>query len=286
MRSINRRQLSARIRIALVGAACAAFVAAILVAARCWHRHRLAQQQYMPPPVGMNFVPAGAFLMGSDDAAADADERPQRRVYVRPFYVDTYEVTNAEFRRFRPEHTYPEGAEGLPVTGVTRSEAEAYCRSVGKRLPSNAEWEKAARGTDGRRYPWGEAFDPAKANVRRVDRAPASDPTAVGKLKNGGADTAVCTVDPDGKLPGGSFPAGVSPYGCHDMAGNVWEWVGDTHGDKGVFGLWRGIERGILRGGAHGYGALQARTSHQGFESLDTTCNDVGFRGAMDAVPD
>src|SRR5439155_16521253 len=88
-----------------------------------------------------------------------------------------------------------------------------------------------------------------------------------------------------GKLPGGSFPNGASPYGCQDMAGNVWEWVGDVWMDKNAFGMRaRSEARGIIRGGAYRYSPRQARTSYQGFEALVATCHDVGFRCSMDSV--
>lgn len=218
---------------------------------------RLLRATYAPAPDGMVFVPAGYFIRGSDSPDAEADEGPARRAFLPAFYIDTHEVTNREYKAIKPEHTYPEGAADLPVTGVLKADAEAYARSVGKRLPTDSEWEKAARGTDGRTYPWGNDFDPARCNAG--ERQP---------LK-----------------PVGSYPKGASPYGAQDMAGNAWEWVADVHEDPGWFAADRGPQRGILRGGASGYGALQARTTYHGFEAVDTTCNDVGFRCAKDADP-
>ncbi len=201
------------------------------------------------PPAGMVLIPAGAFLMGSDDPDAAPDETPARTVYLPAFYIDRFEVTNRRYKEVFPEYAYPAGQGDRPVTNVTKQQAEAYCRAVGKRLPTNAEWEKAARGTDGRRYPWGNQFEPAKANVRHP----------------GGSANGLRAV--------GSHPESVSPYGVHDMAGNAWEWVADVYDDG-----W--VQRGILRGGAHGYGKHQARTSYQGFEGLTNTCSDTGFRCA------
>ena len=163
----------------------------------------------------------------------------------------------------------------MPVTFVLKREAEAFCRSVGRRLPTGAEWEKAARGTDGRIYCWGNEFRDGLANINR---------------RPGVTNGLSCRLpDPSsptkGKLPGGSFPQSVSPYGCHDLAGNVWEWVSDVWRDRDVIGSRPGDEaRGILRGGAYSYSPRQARASYQGFEGLETTCHDVGFRCAMDAV--
>ncbi len=171
-----------------------------------------------PDPVprvnGMVFVPAGEFVMGStlDDLRhqADTDEWPQRRVWVDDYYIDVHEVTNAEYKRFvdslhiEPpprwvDGNYGVGEDGFPVVSVTWYEARAYAEWAGKRLPTEAEWEKAARGTDGRRFPWGDEFDPHRCN-------------------NG-----------DRLMPIMQFPDGVSPYGCFDMAGNAAEWVEDRY---------------------------------------------------------
>jgi len=208
----------------------------------------------------MALVPAGHFRMGTDGANGGAGETPSRRAFVPAFYIDRYEVTNREYARVFPEHTFPRSEADLPATRVHKAEAEAYCRAVGKRLPTAAEWEKAARGTDGREYPWGNDFRPECCNVAPRD--------GHGR-----------------KAPPGSFPCGVSPYGCHDMCGNVWEWVSTVYIDR----LWlewppRTVRRGILRGGAHGYAPEQCRTWTQAFEGLDSTCNDTGFRCAMDAI--
>lgn len=233
---------------------------ALCVGQRVWLRFRLAAADYAPPPPGMVLVSAGPAIVGSNDEAAEADEHDQRQIWLPAFYIDTHEVTNREYRRIKSDHSFPEGADNLPATRILKSAAVAYASAVGKRLPTNAEWEKAARSTDGRRYPWGDKFDYSRANVRRHGKQSA------------------------GKLPVGSFPGGVSTYGCYDMAGNVWEWVADVHQDR-WFGVvpW-GSERGILKGGAHGYSPFQARSSYKGFEGLDVTCNDIGFRCAADAA--
>ena len=204
----------------------------------------------------MVFVPPGTFLMGSDAMEADHSEHPLRRVFLPGFYIDTHEVTNAEFRQFDPSHTFPEGREDWPVVKVSKERAEAYAAWAGKRLPTSAEWEKAARGTDGRIYPWGNVFIPDMANL-------------------GGRESV---------MPVGSFPRGASPYGALDMAGNAWEWVADTYCDQDHLGVGDN-ERGIVRGGAYAYSPYQGRTSYLGFESENLTCNDLGFRCAKDAEP-
>jgi len=155
----------------------------------------------------MVLVPAGEFVMGSE---AGPSERPVRRVFLDAYYIDTYEVTNGLYGKFlqatrRHEPRYWKDARvndpNQPVVGVTWYDAEAYCHWSGKRLPTEAEWEKAARGTDGRISPWGNQWDSARAST-----------------SDGGS----------GKLsPVGSYEAGKSPYGAYDMAGNVWEWVAD-----------------------------------------------------------
>lgn len=173
------------------------------------------------------FIAAGTFTMGSDTRAAD--EQPMHKVYLDAYYIGKYEVTNAEYYEFwkdqdsaTPEHT-PENFEHLPhigtwparaemfpnhpVVGVSWDDANAYAAYSGMRLPTEAEWEKAARGYTNRTWPWGNGVEPY-AN----------------------------TADPDdgyeGRLaPVGSFPKGKSYYGALDMAGNAWEWTADWYSD-------------------------------------------------------
>ncbi len=162
-------------------------------------------------PDGKEYVhiPAGEFTMGSRE---DSDT-PSRKVYLDGFYISRNPVTNAEYHAFveatghrRPEHwqggIYPAWAADNPVVYVSWHDAAAYCRWARGRLPTEAEWEKAARGTQERRYPWGNTFDPTRCNSRESG---IKDSTAVGTYS----------------------PSGDSSYGVSDMAGNVWEWVLD-----------------------------------------------------------
>ena len=166
----------------------------------------------------MVYVPEGEFTMGSPDGEGDSDEHPQHTVSLGAFWIDRYEVTNDQFRQCveagacvppttcdSGEPTYGEAEKrDHPVVCVNWHDAEAYCRWTGARLPTEAEWEKAARGTDGRRYPWGDEWDVGRCNTAEGGKG--------------------------GTMPVGSHsPTGDSPYGCADMAGNVWEWVADWY---------------------------------------------------------
>lgn len=236
----------------------------------------------------MVLVPAGPFWMGDDNESPDT--RPRRAVYLRAFYIDKYEVVNDEFAAFidargysRHELWHQDGWQWIttenaaaprywsdqrwnvvrrPVVGVSWYEADAYCRFVGKRLPTEAEWEKAARGPDGRLYPWGQSFDSSRANVR------GNEPTAVG-----------------------SHPLGVSPYGVHDMSGNVWEWVNDwyassyyqTGPSRNPLGPATGDLK-VRRGGSWLSFGSDASTLARSYGPPNGRTNSVGFRCASDAA--
>ena len=230
----------------------------------------------------MVLVPAGEFLMGNE-AEGDA---PSHRVYLDALYIDRQEVTNARYLKFveatrhrAPQHvvdpqydlwvgaTLAPGVADLPVVNVDWSDANAYCRWAGKRLPTEAEWEKAARGTDGRIFPWGnETPSFARLNFSRRWQ---------------GAHTL---------QPVGNYEAGNSPYGVQDMAGNVWEWVNDWY-DAGSYAAGparnpQGVSSGsskILRGGSWTNSADTVRATHRREEDPDMRNSDSGFRCARGA---
>ncbi len=195
----------------------------------------------------MVFIPAGPFLMGLPDRdfLAEDHEKPQREVVLDAFWIDIYPVTNGQYLQFLESGGYKNPAwwtkEGWdwrqreqieqptmwgvagwdghqqPVAGVSWFEAAAYAAWAGRRLPTDAEWEKAARGTDGRRYPWGNDWPTSRI---------ANFSGSIGRT-----------------TPVGLYPDGVSPYGCHDMSGNVNNWVIDWY--WAAFGRLC-VERGLL----------------------------------------
>jgi len=200
-------------------------------------------------------IPGGEFKHGVQGEAT----------YVMAYRIGRYPVTNEQYARFladnpahpvpyrdevwaepynwRPQRrTYPEGKANHPVVLVSWEDAQAYCEWAGVRLPTETEWEKAARGEDGRIYPWGDDFDPERANVRE---------SGIGST-----------------TPVGVYPDGASPYGLLDCAGNVWEWTTSQVGEGQI----------VIRGGSWNFHAADARcfareTSHPGYRS-----NRIGFR--------
>lgn len=184
-------------------------------------------------PNDMISIPAGVFIIGDNgrspsEGSGDPDETPEHKVYIDTYLIDKYEVTNAQYKAFvdatnhrTPNHwksrsdngpdpgmTYPPVKAHHPVVYVDWYDANDYCHWAGKRLPTEEEWEKAARGTDGRVFPWGNAFDAKKANTPQYWLSMNKD-----------GDT----------MPVGSFESGRSPYGVYDMAGNVYEWTANWY---------------------------------------------------------
>jgi iron(II)-dependent oxidoreductase len=234
----------------------------------------------------MVLVPAGWFLMGSDpqvDGDAGPQEQPQRRVYLKAFDIDRYEVSNVQYLKFvlatgttGPPYwkadPFPDKMAAHPVIGVSGREADAYCRWAGKRLPTEAEWEKAARGTDGRIFPWGS--QPAgwlRSNIAH----PGS--------KRGLKYPPLANVD--------RYDRGVSPYGAYQMAGNVAEWVADWF-DPAYYrsaissnptGPSSGDQR-VFRGGSWNEDPEVARSAGRGALAPDDRSYLIGFRCARDVI--
>jgi formylglycine-generating enzyme required for sulfatase activity len=231
-------------------------------------RHLEAEQRKMVS------VPAGEFFMGCNkkvDKACFENEKPGRTVVLDAFAIDTYEVTVASYRRCvgAGKCTVPNTGGSCnwsdpdhvqhPINCVNWTQADEYCRWVGKRLPTEAEWEKATRGTDGRVYPWGNGWEASKANVDSSN----------------------------GTVPVGSYPAGISPYGAHDMTGNVWEWTADWYTDdyhkNGPTQNPKGPEQGAfrsVRGGSWGYHPRDVRASSRGRYTPGVRLGSLGFRCA------
>jgi len=248
-----------------------------------------------PPPPGMILIPAGPFLMGTDavDTNQEAqsvgfphpwyeDEHPLRTIDLPAFYIGKYEVTNGDYQEFvkagyRPppdwvNGSFPPGLAAMPVVNVNWYEAMDYCHWRRMRLPTEAEWEKAARGSKGQPYPWGDAFDLNRANV-------SAGPSLAGAVR------AV-----------GQYETGKSPYGVYDMIGNVWEWTDSWYqaypGNRASnenFGTTYRVNRGLSFMSIGHISSDQyarvlsiiARASFRSYDYPTSRVSDVGFRCAQ-----
>lgn len=239
------------------------------------------------PPGEMVFIPGGYFLMGSSEDELgevknkygkrapyneyDFDhEAPKRKVFVKDFYIDRHEVTNKEYYEFikatgrqRPMNwrgeKYESGKDDHPVLYVSQEDAAAYAKWAGKRLPTEAEWEKAARGVDGRVYPWGNEFDPYKSATAESDI----------RFIYG----ALCSFNSANEVEGAD--GDVSPYGVHDMAGNVREWTAstDTNDHSTV----------VVKGASWVDLSINARVAHGEYVPKGARSHIIGFRCVKDA---
>lgn len=227
----------------------------------------------VPEVDGMRRIPGGAFRLGTDDPKARLNERPSRRVYVAPFWIDKTEVTVAAYRTCverracaKPRRgrgcTFEVGDPGLPVNCVRFHDAESYCRFRGKRLPREAEWELAARGVQGAPYPWG-ADAPTCGHAATLVREMTAQ---------------TCTGDRPSRV--GTHPAGASPYGVFDMSGNVEEWVADFYVERrSVVPPSVGASR-VLRGGGWLSAPTRATATSRNWGSSIEAGPNVGFRCA------
>lgn len=206
----------------------------------------------------------GTFLMGSAPGEGDDDEHPQRRVAVSPFVIQAHPVTNREYRRFRPKHD-PDAPADHPVVRISWDEAMEYAEWLDGSLPTEAQWEFAARGEEGRTYPWGE--DEPDGSRARFGLGFDAGPDAVG-----------------------SWPAGATPEGVHDLAGNVWEWCRDWHGEyphrdeTDPLGPEEGSGR-VLRGGSFIDIPRLLRGAYRNYDPPAGRFLPYGFRVAWPAAP-
>jgi serine/threonine-protein kinase len=222
----------------------------------------------------MVYIPAGTFTMGDTHGDGLPNEKPPHQVSVQAFWIDRTEVTFAQITRAaRAGGARPRlerlkelrGRDQYPATHITWRDAATYCHIVGKRLPTEAEWEYAAGGTDGRRYPWGETWESDRARFEG----------------SGGGQ---------GPAPVGSYPSGASPLGVLDMAGNVWEWVSslekpypyvatDGREDPATAGS------RVIRGGAWKFKPRALRTTSRHSADPTTRAPIIGFRCARSHIP-
>jgi formylglycine-generating enzyme required for sulfatase activity len=228
----------------------------------------------------MFFIPSGEFSMGSEAVDAGPNERPITRVTLSRFYMSRFPITNAEYEQFDPSHQRkraPGAGDRHPVVYVSSLDAIKFCQSLSARerkryrLPTEAEWEYAARGTDGRKYPWGN-------HDGRGDLANFADRNTVFAWSDREIDDGYSESSPVG-----AFPFGASPFGMEDMAGNVWEWCLDYleayRGTPKVNprGAANGAKR-VYRGGSWKSRFNSLRATARGSNMPNYSCNDLGFR--------
>ena len=222
--------------------------------------------------VNMNIVSAGHFWMGSSlEEGKNETEKPRHRLFLATYYIDKYPVTNKAYGAFIKETGYPEpplwsnpqfSHPSQPVVGVTWFDALEYSKWANKRLPTEAEWEKAAKGQENFIYPWGNEFSNGMANIDSIM---------------------------DRTSPVDQFDGGISPYGCLDMIGNVWEWCTDWFDDRyyamspteNPTGPQVGTKK-VLRGGGWDTIYLNARNAFRFFAEPSTSSTNIGFRCVVD----
>ncbi len=228
----------------------------------------------------MYFIPSGEFTMGSEEADAAPNERPLTRITLNRFYMARYLITNAQYEQFDPGHARkraPGAGDNHPVIYVSSLDAMKFCQWLTTRerkkyrLPTEAEWEYAARGTDGRKYPWGNFSD--RNNVANF-----ADRNTVFAWSDRDIDDGY----PESS-PVGAFPLGASYFRIDDMAGNVWEWCLDYfEAYRGApktnpRGPTAGMKR-VYRGGSWKSRFNSLRATARGSNAPNYSCNDLGFR--------
>jgi len=242
----------------------------------------------------MVYIPAGEFLMGSadGDALAEPNEKPQRRVYLDAYWIHKYLVTVGQYRRFcrstrreMPYNVRLAWQQDQPMTDIYWDDATLYADWAGVVLPTEAQWEKAARGTDGRTYPWGNVWDPSKCS-NCVGHTLPTGPRGLGPLIKVGEP-------PEGPMPTevGRCPEGASPYGALDMAGNVGEWCADWYDEDYYINAPHRDPPGphfrnrrVVRGGSHinaFHFPTRFRCAERCYAPSDSKHDFIGFRCAL-----
>ena len=228
----------------------------------------------------MFLIPSGEFVMGSEEPAAPPNEKPSCRVSVSRFYLSRFPVTNEQYEEFDPSHKRkraPAAGNRHPVVYVSSLDAIRFCQWLSSRerkkyrLPTEAEWEYAAKGNDDHEYPWGNF-------ARRGDLANFADKNTVFAWSDQEIDDGFAESSPVG-----SFPRGASPFGIEDMAGNVWEWCLDYFEQYKAApkldprGPGTGTKR-VYRGGSWKSRFASLRTTARSANAPNYSCNDLGFR--------
>ena len=228
----------------------------------------------------MLFVTSGTFLMGNIAPDSPPSEQPVTKITLSGFYISRFPITNEQYEAFNAQHR-SKRADGIdenhPVVYVSSTDAMKFCDWLSLRegrkyrLPTEAEWEYAARGSEWRNYPWGDKLN--RGDLANLADKNTAFPWSDGTIDDGYAETS----------PVGTYPRGASPFGCEDMAGNVWEWCGDFYEPyKGKDrtnprGPMNGTRR-VYRGGSWKSRSSSLRTTARNFNVPDYSSNDVGFR--------